>query len=113
MRLQTRERFSRNRGRGWRYCRIRIVSILNRNCNGSLALLFLSADSLANFVQDALYFVDHVSSAGGLLQLNLRARFDTMFQTARGRTGVEIGDAFNQMLAGHAKKAHPIKPLVS
>src|SRR3989442_3582119 len=112
MRLQTRQRFSRDRGRGWRYCRVRIVSILSRNCNGSLTLLFLSADSLANFVQDAFYFIDHGSSAGGLFQLNLRTRFDAMFQTARGRTGVEIGDAFNQMLAGHAKKAHTIKPVV-
>src|SRR5260370_16856745 len=111
MRLQTRQRFSRNRGGGWRYWRIRIVSIVNRNCNGSLALLFLSADSLANFVQDALYFIDHGSSAGSLLQLNLRTRFDAMFQTARGRTGVEIGDAFNQMLAVYGQKRHPIKPI--
>src|SRR5437016_9403336 len=99
MRLQTRQRFSRDPGRGWRYGRIRIASILSRNYHGSLALLFLSADSRANFVQNALYFINHGSSAGGLLQLNLRTRFDAMFQTARGGTAVEIGDAFNQMLA--------------
>src|SRR5437762_13623090 len=112
MRLQTCQRLSRGRGRRRRYCRIRILSILSCNCNGSLALLFLSADSLADFVQDALYFINHGSNAGGFLQLNLSTRFDAMFQTARGRAGVEVGNAFNQMLACHAKKAHPIKPVV-
>src|SRR5438128_5807089 len=112
MRFQTRQRFSRNRRRGWRYCKFRIVSILSRNCNGSLALLFLSADPLANFVQDALYFIDHGSSAGGFLQLNLRTRLDAMLQPTRGRTGIEIGDAFNQMLTGHAKKPNAVEPVV-
>src|SRR5438132_8164336 len=112
MGLHTRQRFRRGRGRTWRYCGIRIVSILTCNCHGSLALFFLSTDSLPNFIQDALYFINHGSSAGGLLQLNLSTRLDSMFQMARGRTGVEIGDAFNQMLTCHAKKPNAVEPVV-
>src|SRR5207244_10111826 len=42
----------------------------------------------------------------------LRTRLDAMFQKARGRTGIEIGDAFNQMLTGHAKKPNAVEPVV-
>src|SRR5438270_5615632 len=113
MRLQTSQRFGRDGGRSWRYCRIRIISILSRDCNGGFALLFLGAHALANFIQDALYFIDHCSSASGFSQLNLSTRFDATFQTVRGRAGIEVGDAFNQRLARYSKKAHAVEPVVS
>src|SRR4051812_37242646 len=75
--------------------------------------LVLATHALANFVQDAFYFINHGSCFDGFRQLRLSVQCCAARRASNAHACVEVGHAFSSRGAGHPEKARAVNPIKS